>query len=169
MSMNLVCSVCAAEYRAGITRCSKCNVDLVAPSALVSTTNGRISAHDALEGKETIVVPQVNLASCRELEKLITAAGYPCFTQSVEADADVALGSSAAMMYGVVVAAADVDAIRAHLKGNLEATLAKQGLGALQTEAIVVDSGSVKCPACGHEGPLVEGACGDCGLFLGAA
>jgi transposase-like protein len=169
MSVNLVCPVCSAEYRAGIDRCAKCSVDLVSPNETQASAKGRMAPQEALKGKETIVVPQVNLSSCRELEKLILAAGYPCYTQSTEADADVALGSSASMMYGVVVAAADVDAIRTHLKGSLEATLAKQGLGSLQTEAIVVDSGSAKCPACGHEGPLVEGACGDCGLFLGAA
>lgn len=28
-------------------------------------------------------------------------------------------------------------------------------------------AGEVACPACGTVGPLVEGACGDCGLILG--
>lgn len=28
-------------------------------------------------------------------------------------------------------------------------------------------SGEPRCPACGFQGPLVDGACGDCGLQLG--
>lgn len=168
MTESLVCPSCGSEYRAGITRCASCAVDLVSAGDVAARQAKRGGGREALAGVETTMVPQANLPSAKELERLIVDAGFACYTDAVEADQDVALGSSAAMTYGVVVRTSDVDAIRKQLRGGLEATLAKQGLAGLQTEAIDVDKGDVTCPACGHSGALVDGACGDCGLFLGA-
>lgn len=168
MAESLVCPSCGAEYRAGISRCASCAVDLVSVGDVAAQEAKRGGGRESLAGVETTMVPQANLASAKELERIILDAGFACYTDAVEADQDVALGSTAAMSYGVVVRASDVEAIRQRLRGGLEATLAKQGLAGLQAEAIDVDKGEVTCPACGHTGPVVDGACGDCGLFLGA-
>jgi hypothetical protein len=46
--------------------------------------------------------------------------------------------------------------------------LAREGAGVPLADAVDLSQPEVSCPACGHKGALVEGACGDCGLFLGA-
>ena len=47
--------------------------------------------------------------------------------------------------------------------------LAREGLTPAAPNAPVdpTAAGGVTCPACGTTAPLVDGACSDCGLFLG--
>jgi hypothetical protein len=41
-------------------------------------------------------------------------------------------------------------------------------VGSFNSVAIDLSASEVECPACGHKGALKDGACEDCGLFLGA-
>ncbi len=45
--------------------------------------------------------------------------------------------------------------------------LERDGLTPVQVDVPVDDTDGVPCPACGTCAPLVDGACSDCGLFLG--
>ncbi len=47
-----------------------------------------------------------------------------------------------------------------------EGTLDEEYLAKLRA-AHAAESDDPPCPACGHVGPLVDGACADCGLHLG--
>ena len=73
-----------------------------------------------------------------------------------------------ALKVGVMVAEEDVGRAADVLRKQFEALLKKEGSGALVAEAIDLSQSEITCPACGHKGALVDGACADCGLFLGA-
>ena len=68
----------------------------------------------------------------------------------------------------MVIAAEDLAKASELLKGRFEALAAQEGIGSLNAEPIDLSNEIITCPACGHQGALVEGACEDCGLFLGA-
>jgi hypothetical protein len=76
--------------------------------------------------------------------------------------------SAGTLKIGVVVAEDDVARVGVVMKSRFEALIRKEGVGAFKTEAIDVGAAEVECPACGHKGPLKNGECADCGLFLGA-
>jgi hypothetical protein len=164
----VICPRCGSEYRKGFTRCGSCDVDLVDENAAEAARARAGDPREKLAGVPTVVIPQASLAAAKELERNVKEAGIVCYVTAAQEE-EGAIGSAAAVMYGVALAEADVDRARAHMRGRFEAALVKEGFGALQTEAIeIVEGGDVTCPACGHTGPLVENACGDCGLFLGA-
>jgi hypothetical protein len=163
-----VCPSCSSEFRAGFTRCVTCNVDLVAEDAFSHEAKAFGSPRELLADKECIAIPQVNLQACRELEGVLLAGDIPAYTNAQEADMEVALGSSASILYSVVLASADLDRAKKLMRGRLEAMLEQEGLGQLVTEAVNLDAEEVTCPACGHHGALKNSACASCDLFLGA-
>ncbi|OGQ26297.1 MAG: hypothetical protein A2138_17360 [Deltaproteobacteria bacterium RBG_16_71_12] len=67
-----------------------------------------------------------------------------------------------------MIAVADLPRAGELLRRRFEQLIAKEGVGSFNTEAIDLSAAEVQCPACGHAGALAEGACADCGLFLGA-
>lgn len=161
----MICPACESEYRAGYTRCASCDVDLVEPSALAEIKARTATPRDSLKDVPRATVAQAGLAACREIEAALLAGGVPAF---VEANQEEGEALSAGMMrYGVVVAAADLAQVSTILRGRFEALLAREGTGAFQDTAVDLSADTVTCPACGHTGALVDGACGDCGLGLG--
>jgi len=162
-----VCPSCHAEYRAGFTECSKCHVDLVDAADLASSPKASVLPQVRLADVEKLVIPQGNLTAARELEKVLLDADIPCYVHAEEADIAVALGSTGALMYGVVIAADQVEEARGVFRGRFEEMLAKDGLSVMHHEAVDVEADEVTCPACGHQGPLNDGECADCGLNLG--
>ena len=42
----------------------------------------------------------------------------------------------------------------------------QEGTAHALVDVTPTEDGELPCPACGHVGPLVEGACSDCGLVL---
>ena len=93
--------------------------------------------------------------------------GIPCY---VEADADEGepLAIGGAMKVGVIVAESDVPKVGDLLKRRFEDLVKKEGVGSFNVAAIDLSAAEIECPSCGHKGALANGACGDCGLFLGA-
>lgn len=165
----LICPRCQSEYRDGFVHCNSCDVALVTPEAFQSDDAGLTGLpQDALKDVETGIIPQPHLPAARELEAMILDAEIPCYVVAQEADQDVALGSSSALMYGVVVAKDDIERVRELFQEHFAASLEREGVGGgLQTEAVDLNADEVQCPACTHVGPLEDGECADCGLFLG--
>lgn len=164
---GLVCPQCASVYRAGFTRCAECNVDLVSAASVAEIKRKIDSPRAALEGVPKVAVIHAGIAACREIERALLDDGIPCY---VEADADEGepLSVGGAMKVGVIVAESDVPKVGELLKRRFEDLVKKEGVGSFNVAAIDLSAAEIECPACGHKGPLAEGACGDCGLFLGA-
>ena len=164
-----VCPSCGAEFREGFSECNSCMIPLVSPSDQEAAKTGFSSSpRDILENVEKGMIPQPHLAAARELEKMLLTEDIPCYVQAEEADQDVALGSVSAITYGVTVARADFQRVQEIFQSHFSQSIEKEGVDAqLVTEAVDLDADEVTCPACGFEGALAEGACSDCGLFLG--
>jgi hypothetical protein len=66
----------------------------------------------------------------------------------------------------LLVAAHDVPRLAQLLESRWQAMVAREGTGTPGLPSIAVPDGEPPCPACGTAGPLVSGACSDCGLQL---
>jgi hypothetical protein len=63
----------------------------------------------------------------------------------------------------------DVPRVAEVLRGDWQDALAREGLSPTAVSAAPIDEDSdaePPCPACGHAGPLSDGACADCGLVV---
>ncbi len=161
----MICPVCTSEYRTGYTRCAACDTDLVDDSEIEAIRARTRSPRESLQGVETASVATAGLAACREIETVVLDGGIPCFVAAENEEGEAL--SAGTMRYTVLVAAADLQKVGAILRGRFEELLAREGTGKFQDAAIDLTQETVTCPACGHSGALVEGACADCGLSLG--
>ncbi|MBI1946686.1 MAG: hypothetical protein HYS27_13390 [Deltaproteobacteria bacterium] len=164
--MSLSCPECGATYRAGFTRCNGCQVDLVDEATAAAAAAKKVDPRVALEGVPKIALVHAGLPACREIERALLADGVPCLVEA-EAEEGEPLAAGAVKV-GVIIAQADLQRAGELLRRRFEQLIAKEGVGSFNTEAIDLAAAEVQCPACGHTGALSEGACADCGLFLGA-
>lgn len=164
--MSLSCPECGATFRAGFTRCNSCNVDLVDEATAAAAAARKTDPRAALEGVPRIALVHAGLPACREIERALLADGIPCLVEA-EAEEGEPLAAGA-LKVGVIIAQADLQRAGELLRRRFEKLIEKEGVGSFNTEAVDLAAAEVQCPACGHKGALVEGACGDCGLFLGA-
>lgn len=163
---GLVCPQCGSSYRAGFTRCHSCKVDLVDPAVGAARAAAAVDPRVYLRDKKTSAIVQAGLDACREIERALLEAGVPC-TVAADAEEGEPLAPGA-LKVGVLVADDDLARAGAVLKSRFEGLIAREGIGSFKTEAIDLAAAEIECPACGHKGPLKDGACADCDLFLGA-
>jgi hypothetical protein len=161
-----VCPSCGSRFRAGFVRCDACKADLVDDESYATAQRAKSKPRAALEGKKTVAIVHAGLPACREIERALLADGVPCFVDAVAEEGEAL--APGALKVGVMVAEEDVGRAADVLRKQFEALLKKEGSGALVAEAIDLSQSEITCPACGHKGALVDGACADCGLFLGA-
>jgi hypothetical protein len=161
-----VCPSCGGTFRAGFTRCESCDEDLVDEATYAALLKKRDDPRAALEGVATVAIVHAGLAACREIERALLDAGVPCFVDAVAEEGDVL--AAGAMKVGVIIAESDLARAGEVMKRRFAALIEKEGVGSFSSAAVDLSAETVQCPACGHSGALVDGACGDCGLFLGA-
>jgi hypothetical protein len=164
---GLVCPSCGGQYRTGYTRCGTCDVDLVDEKTYADLQAARDNPRAALANVPTIPVVHAGIAACREIERAILEAGVPCYVDAINDD-DQPLSTGGAMKVGVIIAEADLAKVGEIMRKRFSELIEKEGVGSFNSTAIDLAADEIECPACGHKGPLVDGACGDCGLFLGA-
>ena len=164
--MSLSCPECGATYRAGFTRCSGCGVDLVDEATAAAAAAKKADPRAALEGVPKIALVHAGLPACREIERALLAEGIPCLVEA-EAEEGEPLAAGAVKV-GVIIAQSDLPRAGDLLRRRFEKLIEKEGVGSFNTEAVDLSAAEVQCPACGHSGALIQGACCDCGLFLGA-
>lgn len=163
---GLVCPGCGGTFRAGFTRCASCQLDLVEASAVLEMKQKLDSPRAALAGVPTVAVLHAGLPACREIERALLEAGIPCYVEAASEEGEAL--APGAMKVGVMVAEADLPRVGELLKRRFEDLVAREGVGSFNSKAIDLSAAEVECPACGHTGALADGACADCGLFLGA-
>lgn len=166
-----VCLTCRGEYLDHVEICGICKVDLVnEEEALVASGDDPLTVEEFFESEVTPFV-EGGISRCREIEKVLTAANVPCIVYPVDlkaAGGDVAtLGSSNEKKYLVFIRADDLDLAKKAMEGHFTAEVAREGRGALNTAVIDLSADAILCPACGESGPLKDGECATCGLFLG--
>ena len=162
----MICPNCGSEYREGFFHCKSCDLALVDPASLV-TPKGQ-APRELLKDVETMaMVVAGGLPSARENERKLLAADIACYIETEEMEGAAALGT-ANMRYALVVAKADQDRVAEFLRDEYVTMMEKEGIGELVQKEVNLEDDVIECPACGHRGALVDGACADCELFLGA-
>ena len=165
LAAGLVCPRCASTFRAGFVRCHSCSVDLVDPEWYAAQQAARGDPKKMLATRVTVAVVHAGLSACREIEQALLEADIPCFIDAAaEEGAPLAAG---ALKVGVFIDADDMQRAGAVMRMRFEALVAQEGVGSFKTDPIDLTLDEVECPACTFKGPLKEGACADCGLFLG--
>jgi hypothetical protein len=123
---------------------------------------------EALAATELMAVAQGSLTDVKRQVELCLEAGIParagreaagCAAGGCQPKAQLMVRPEDAEQVVRLLQRAWLDA--AHREGTLD----EEYLAKLRA-AHAADSDDPPCPACGHVGPLVGGACGDCGLQL---
>ncbi len=166
-STALVCPTCGSSFRPGFTACNKCQVALIDADSYRAQQASRGSPRETLRDKDVVAIVHAGLPACREIERALLEAGVLCFVAAEEEEGEAL--APGALKVGVMVAQDDVAAAGDVLRKRFEALIEKEGGGALNLAAIDLTQAEVTCPACGHTGALVDGACADCGLHLGVS
>ena len=130
----------------------------------------RAAADALLADVELVPAVEGPVAAARELERRLLANEIPAML----ATPDACCGSGGcAPKLQVLVREQDVPRLGQLLKDEWLEALAREGtVGTVGAGLTALGLGTpssgeaLACPACGFAGPLVDGACGDCGLQL---
>jgi hypothetical protein len=152
-----VCVRCHDEYRDEISTCLRCGIPLeqhVAGSTLSSAV-----AREQVDMETAIKVMEGPLAGCKEVESLLKQHKVACMLVPVVV--------RNVTSYAVCINADRVEDYMALMSSRFGDMVQKEHGQDWALQEVHLDGGDVTCPACGHQGPLQEGQCSDCGLMLG--
>jgi hypothetical protein len=156
----MFCPSCRSEFRAGVTHCQSCDVDLIAELGAADTVAGEDRMAKALADKDLEQLVIGNHVALREVQRYLSAERIPSIIGGEQDEDEPAV---AARFY-LLVATTDLDNARQKLEARWKKGLAKEGLEL----AAVTAAGEGACPACNTQVPDGANECPDCGLFLGA-
>lgn len=168
-----ICPGCNEEFLDHIEICPHCQEKLVSEIEAYaidrSAKKNLLSKEDLLQA-ETIPLIEGALNHCREIERVLNKAFIPCavYPLSLAADQGGTLGSANEMKYVLLIKEGDLEQAKAALDGKFYDEVAKEGKGNFVTEVIDLSQAEITCPACQEIGPLVNGECANCGLYLDA-
>jgi hypothetical protein len=131
----------------------------------------RAQADALLLDVELIPAAEGAISQARELERRLLAQDIPVALARPPPRACCGSGCACGTKLQVLVREEDVPRLSQLLHQEwLEAVQQEgtlgDGLTPQPTTPVDEASAELACPACGFRGPLVEGACGDCGLQL---
>lgn len=145
-----ICPQCRDEYRAEISTCIECGVDLVSSLDLpVKNSSQAVDLHNAVKGFEG------QLAACQEIERLLKRNKVVCCLVPVSPTA-----------YAVCINADDAQKYASVMNAQFASMVEREHDQEWRPQDVHLDGSDVCCPACGHVGQLQDGACRDCGLML---
>lgn len=125
-----------------------------------------MSALDLSRPADLVVVSEGSLADTKRLADRVRALDIATWIGGQECCSKGGCGPKAALMVGPD----DVPKVAALLRDDWVAALERESPGSAERLARLhgpeATDGELPCPACGTAGPLVSGACGDCGLQL---
>lgn len=133
-------------------------------------------ADAALTTGEIITWGEGSVAQAKELEARLLAEEIPVRLTKPAAKACCGGGCGCGAKLAIEVRRDDVEKIVTVLQGDWLDAVRKEGLltegskavafGLVQLGVPEGTDAALACPACGFQGVLVDGACGDCGLQL---
>jgi hypothetical protein len=119
---------------------------------------------------EVDLVPAIEsaIASARELERALLANDIPVLLARPPQKACCGGACACSSRLQLLVRPDDAPRVGEFLRREWLDAVEREGTGAtlLQPGAEPAADGALACPACGFQGELVDGACGDCGLQL---
>lgn len=127
-------------------------------------TGRTMTPHEAekvLTDAELVPCMETQLADARALVEACLAADVPALVHREACDKP-----SCSPKFQVLVREEDVPRVGVLLRQRWHDSLEREGIASTSVLQAVPEEGELPCPACGTAAPLVEGACGDCGLQL---
>jgi hypothetical protein len=118
-------------------------------------------AEKALADAEVVPCVEMPLADARQLVEACLASDVPAILHR-----EACARPSCSPKFQVLVRPEDTPRVSGLLRQRWMESLQREGLVPAQVAHAVPEEGELPCPACGTAAPLVEGACGDCGLQL---
>lgn len=119
-------------------------------------------AEQALADAEVVPCAETQLADARKLVEACLAEGLPAVVHR-----EACSKPNCSPKFQVLVRPEDAPRVAALLQQRWTDSLQREGLvPPSQAPRALEEEGEPPCPACGTAAPLVEGACGDCGLQL---
>lgn len=164
------CPSCEEEFIDRMTSCPSCEEELVTELAAQDASLKEGQSKEDLLKSETFALTEGPLNTCRELEKILAQANIVSVVYPVKLSTDdnaATLGSAAALKYVLLVSPNDIERCKEVLEGRFYDDVAKEGRGNFVREVVDLDQDEIRCPACEESGPLKDGECQFCGLFLG--
>ena len=163
----MYCPSCRGEFRAGITRCANCEVDLVAEAPDLDPYASPESMAALLAEAELRPVLLGTYEPARQAQGLLAGARIASVV-APEEDDDMQPGLHARFV--LLVAEEDVGRARGFFEARFAAGVANEGLQLKDPESQEVDAeGALPCPACDTPVPADQAECPECGLFVGVA
>jgi hypothetical protein len=167
-----ICPTCNAEFLDHVSLCSTCHEKLIktVDRSPLDPANNTLASKEDLLKEETAVFAEGSLDHCREFEKILHRAQIPALVYPAKLGCDdnaATLGSSCGVKYLVLVRPGDLERCARAVDGQFFAQVAREGQGNLNRGVVDLEQSEVTCPACNERGPLKEGECSFCGLFLG--
>lgn len=164
------CPSCEEEFIDRMTSCPSCEEELVTELMAQEVPQKEAQRKEELLKSETFALTEGPLSTCRELEKILAQANIVSVVYPVKLSTDenaATLGSASALKYVLLVDPATIERCKEVLEGRFYDDVAKEGRGNFVREVIDLEQNEIRCPACEESGPLKEGECQFCGLFLG--
>jgi hypothetical protein len=122
-------------------------------------------ARRLLDDAELIPALQLGIAEAKQIQAECLASGLPAILGK-----DDHCASGCAPKVLLLIRPDDADALRTLLARKWQAMLETVEVEGSRAPGLGVEVGEdaePPCPACGHQGPLEDGACSECGLNLG--
>jgi hypothetical protein len=126
------------------------------------------AAADALLGElELVPAAEAAIPQARELERRLLAQDIPVALARPPPRECCGSGCACGTKLQVLLREEDVPRLGQLLQADWLQAVEKEGTLAQPVTFLGGEAdGALACPACGFTGPLVDGACGDCGLQL---
>jgi hypothetical protein len=119
-------------------------------------------AEKTLTDADVVPCVEMPLADARRLVEACLAEGVPALVHR-----EACAKPNCTPKFQVLVRPEDTSRVAGLLQQRWMDTLQREGLLPQgHAPQVVPEDGELPCPACGTAAPLVEGACGDCGLQL---
>ncbi|HEX8818732.1 MAG TPA: hypothetical protein VF794_02300 [Archangium sp.] len=118
-------------------------------------------AEKALAEAEVVPCVELGLSDARKLVEACLAEGVPALVHR-----EACGKPSCSPKFQVLVRPEDTPRVAGLLQRGWMESLQREGLVPPRQLQALPEEGELPCPACGTAAPLVEGACGDCGLQL---
>ncbi|QRK09885.1 hypothetical protein JQX13_07205 [Archangium violaceum] len=119
-------------------------------------------AEKVLADAEVVPCVEMQLADARQLVEACLAQGVPALVHR-----EACSKPSCSPKFQVLVRPEDAPRVAGLLQQRWMDSLQREGLlPEGRAPQAIPEDGELPCPACGTAGPLVQGACGDCGLQL---
>ncbi|XXF81678.1 hypothetical protein P2318_30490 [Myxococcaceae bacterium GXIMD 01537] len=122
-----------------------------------------LDAEKVLEDSRLVACMETSLSDARALVEACLSMEVPA-----RVSREACSKPSCSPKFRVMVREEDSPRVSALLRQRWLDSLEREGIAPTQAPPPAADSedGELPCPACGTAAPLVDGACGDCGLQL---